>query len=235
MDKNEEKLKEFRSYIDEVDELLAKLLIVRTQVVEQVGALKAKSSPGKCHIRPAREGQMHRKLAERFKDTEVPPRMALAIWRQLIGGSTHLESPLNVSYLRAYPEHRYLAREYFGTQIGSRDAAGLTEALADLRAGESNLLILPHPESHSWWMESTVLHAMGLRIFAYIPVETHLLPKEATAAVALAPVKLEDSGDDISYFINQNTGGLEIVDGFVAEKPNHIFLGAHPKPLNLRS
>lgn len=233
MEKAKQQLQEFRGYIDEIDELLAKLLVVRTQVVKNVADLKSKHWPGTCHIRPAREGQMHEKMVARFTDTEVPPRMALAIWRQLIGGSTHLESPLNITYLRSYPQHRFLAREYFGVQIGARDAAGMTEALADIRGGESNILVLPHPESHSWWTDSMNLLAAGLRIFAYIPVETGILPADTTPAVALAAVKPEDSGKDVSYFVNATTGALEIVDKFVSEREGAIFLGAHPKPISL--
>lgn len=233
MEKPEDKLQYYRNQIDEVDELLARLLVGRMEVIRRVGQLKKENWPNACHIRPAREGQMHHKIADRFKGTGFPPQLGVALWRLLIGGSTHLESPLNVSYLRAYPEHRFFAREYFGVQSGARAVGTLSEALGDLRAGLSNIVVLPSPESNSWWMDSNLLLAMNLRIFAALPVDFGTLPADCTPAIALSTVTPEDSGDDISYFINAD-GGLEIVTGFVTERTGATFLGAHPAPLTLK-
>ena len=85
MDSPEEQLLAHRARIDQVDELIAQLLIARTQVIGDVAKLKAANWPNACHIRPAREGQMHRALVQRFRGTDFSTRTALAIWRQLIG------------------------------------------------------------------------------------------------------------------------------------------------------
>ena len=234
MDNPDEQLSAHRARIDQVDELLSQLLIARSQVISDVAKLKAKHWPNSCHIRPAREGQMHRDVVQRFRGTEFSPRTGLAMWRQLIGGSTHMESPLNVTYLNPYPEHRFMAREYFGVQIGARHAPTFTDALEDIRNGSSNILILPHPESHAWWRDYSSFHSTGLRVFASLPVETGILPKDCTPAIAMATVNPEDSGDDISYFVTQD-GGLEIVDRFVTERSGATFIGAHAHPITLRS
>jgi chorismate mutase len=232
MKKPEERLQELRGYIDQADELIAQLLIARSEVVGQVAVLKAANWPKNCHIRSGREGQMHRWVAQRFAGTAASPRMTLAMWRQLIGGSTHIESPLNITYLSNYPEHRFLAREYFGVQVNSKKASTLLDAVDSIHRNESNIVVLPHPESASWWQNIGSYSGSGLRIFALLPVDTASLPTDCTPAVALAAITPENSGDDVSYFVTLD-GGLEIVDGFHTQRDGAIFIGAHPRPITV--
>jgi chorismate mutase len=226
----EEQLQGLRSRIDALDESVAKLLIERAGVIRDVAALKAQHWPKSCHIRPGREGQMHRTILKRFAGSGFPPAVALAIWRQLIGGSTHLESPLVVTAVD--PNHRFLAREYFGLQVGTAVAPSIGEALARMEAGESNLLILPSPDVSGWWQYAPRLREIGLSIFACLPLVEGSLPTGVVPAVALAAVEPEPSGDDISYHVEN--GRLEKTEGFLPERPG-IFLGAHPRPLSLNS
>jgi len=232
MDSPEQQLLQFRAKIDAVDAQLARLLVERIGVIREVAALKAAYWPNACHIRPGREGEMHRAIAARFADTGFSPLMALAIWRQLIGGSTHVESPLHVTYLAAYPEHRFLAREYFGVQVGATSAATLAEAVAHIKTGQSNILILPTPTQHDWWRDHALLAEHGLHIFAALPLVENNCPSDCTPAVALAAVTPENSGDDISYFLRTD-GTLAILNGFHTTHENAVFLGAHPRPITL--
>ncbi len=226
----EERLQELRGYIDQADELIAQLLIARTEIIATVAELKRENWPSNCHLRPGREGCMHRAMTERFEGTLVSKRMALALWRQLIGGSTQIESPLSVTYLGNYPEHRFFAREYFGFQVATTKATTLLDAVDTIHRRQSNILVLPHPESSSWWQNIGSYSASNLRIFAAIPADAGILPSDCTSAVALADVTPEPSGDDISYFVTLD-GALEIVDGFVTKRDGAIFIGAHPRPL----
>jgi chorismate mutase len=226
----EQKLTGFRARIDALDEQLARLLIERTGIIHEVAALKRENWPGACHIRPGREGEMHRALAARFAGTAFPVRGALAIWRQLIGASTHLESPLNAVFLVEHPHHAWLAREYFGVQVGINASATLKDALAPIASGKSNLLILPAPTQSDWWRDAQTLREAGLSVFAALPV-IDPLPEGAQPAVALAAVTPEPSGDDISYFV-QN-GKLIVQDGFKNSHEDAVFLGAHPRPITL--
>ena len=239
MESPADKLQQFRDRIDAVDEQLARLLVARIGIIREVAVLKAVHWPSTaCHIRPGREGQMHQALAKRFTGTGFSPLMALAMWRQLIGGSTHVESPLKVTYLDAYPEHRFLARESFGEQGGARQAATLTEALATLAAKQSNILVLPDPRAAEWWRDAALLREAGLSIFATLPVAEGNLPEGCMGAVALAALAPEDSGDDVSYFVSStgDVGGaqwLEIIDGFHTTHEGAAFLGAHPRAVRL--
>lgn len=230
MENPEEKLVALRTRIDEIDVKLADLFNTRIGIIREVAALKAEHWPKSCHIRPGREGKMHQALASRFSAAPFPPLAALAIWRQLIGASTHVESPLNVVSLNAHPDHAWLAREYFGVQVGISRVPSLVDAFAQFRAGTSNILLLPTPTLSDWWRAAESMRAAGLFIFASLPVVGANLPEGTMPAVALAAVAPEDSGDDVSYHVQ--SGELITRAGF---HPNEdgIFLGAHPRAIQL--
>lgn len=229
METPEATLQTFRAEIDAIDEQLAQLLVQRIGIIQQVATLKARHWPKSCHIRPGREGQMHRALQQRFTGTAFPPLTALAIWRQLIGGSTHLESPLVATVIDQ--DHRFLVREYFGLQAPVSTAQNFADALDRVKSGGANLLVLPSPDISDWWKNARMIQDAGLCIFASLPLVEGTLPAGVRPAVALAALAPEPSGDDISYYV---TGGkLEKFDGFI-EGRDGIFLGAHPRPIELR-
>lgn len=232
MDKTpEDQLNALRTQIDSTDQAIGELLIKRIGIIHEVAKLKAAHWPNNCHIRPGREGKMHQMIAKRFTGSAFPPLAAIAIWRQLIGASTHLESPLNISYLTAQPEHLWLAREYFGVQIGAQPANSLVDALAHLRMNSSNIIILPCPNLDEWWKGAEAMRAAGISIFAYLPVVGSNLPAGVTPAVALAKVTPEPSGDDVSYHVID--GQLVVHSDFNTDAGEGIFLGAHPRALHL--
>lgn len=230
MTKPEEKLTGLRQRIDAIDETIARALEERTGIIAEVAALKAEHWPKACHIRPGREGQMHRAIQKRFAGTNVPVITALSIWRQLIGGSTHLESPLIATVIDH--DHRFLAREYFGLQASVTLAQNLGDALERIKNNSSNLLILPSPDISDWWKNARMIQEAGLAIFASLPLVEGTLPAGVRPAVALAQLKPEPSGDDISYYVN--AGQLEKFDGFI-EGRDGVFLGSHPRPISLSS
>ena len=196
-----ERLAAFRARIDAMDEQIARLLLERTTIIREVAALKAEHWPGCNHIRPAREGQMHEAIAKRFAGSDIPPIAALAIWRQMIGAATSLESPLSVVSLVHEPHHAWLAREYFGAGVGNRTDTSIADALDTMQRGEANILLLPSAAASDWWRDATLFTSHKLAIFATLPVSTQPLPHGATPALALAPVKPEPSGNDTSYLV----------------------------------
>lgn len=237
-----ERLAAFRSRIDAMDERVAQLLLERTGIIREVAALKAANWPSPCHIRPAREGQMHEAVAKRFSGTDIPPIAALAIWRQMIGAATQLESPLTAVSLVHQPHHAWLAREYFGAGVGNVMEHSLADMLDTMEQGNANLLLLPH--GGDWWRDAALFKSHGLSIFATLPVSTQPLPHGALPALALAPVKPEPSGNDVSYVVvsttkpvdsaelqailpsqiqsADDTHHLVLIDGFVTEGSSEI-------------
>jgi chorismate mutase len=207
----EQTLEQHRARIDALDTQLIALLKERIGVVKQVAALKAEHWPGTCHIRPGREGRMHQRVAAEFKDSDFPAAAALAIWRQIIGASTHVESPLHIAVTSA--EQAALAREYFGVTASITPFLNLADALANtqrtvLLATTSDLPVVRAV-------------APALKIFGALPLQG----AEPTA-LALAEITPEPSGDDVSYYLRE--GRIETQPGFA---PNDQWLGAHPRPI----
>ena len=211
------KLEELRGRIDALDERLAELLEERIAIVEQVAALKKEHWPSLCHIRSGREGQMHRKIAERFKHSKFPAKVALFLWRQIIGASTHAESPLVIA--ATSEEQAELARDYFGLSARIQEVASLDAAFTAIRQQQCTILLAAPTDL-------PVIRAIApkLKIFAALPLVTDSSP----STLALAEIEPEPSGDDISYYLRE--GRIETQDGFA---PDAQWLGAHPRPITL--
>lgn len=210
-DSPEQTLEAHRAAIDAIDTQLIALLKQRIGIVKQVAALKAANWPGKCHIRSGREGRMHQRIAEAFKDSDFPMSAALAIWRQIIGASTHVESPLKIAVIS--PEQAAMAREYFGVSVEILPFTNLADALANK---ERTIMFATKADL-------PVVRAVApkLKIFGALPLQ-----QADPAALALAELTPEESGDDISYYLRD--GRIDTQDGFA---PNEQWLGAHPRPI----
>ncbi len=230
MENPEQQLAEFRARIDTIDDQLAELLIERTHIIEQVGPLKNAHWPRDCHIRPGREARMHRWVIERFKASRFSTRAALLIWRQIIGASTTLESPLTVVVLDV--NHRPRARNYFGANAVITHCATLSELTEKLADKTCNIALIPANFEAGWWNALPE----DFRIFTQLPL---LVYDQATLPTlyALAALTPEPSGDDVSFYAVD--GQLKILDGFVtpetASLPDARFLGACAKPLHTES
>lgn len=207
----EQTLEQHRARIDALDTQLIALLKERIGVVKQVAALKAEHWPGACHIRSGREGRMHQRVANEFRGSDFPAAAALAIWRQIIGASTHLESPLRIAVTSA--EQAAQAREYFGVTAHITEFPNLADALAN----KQRTLLL------ATFSDLPVVRAVApkMKIFAALPLQ-----QAEPSALALAELTPEASGDDISYYLRE--GRIETTPGF---EPNDQWLGAHPRPI----
>ncbi len=207
----EQTLEQHRARIDALDSQLMTLLKERIAVVKQVAALKAEHWPGTCHIRSGREGRMHQRVVAEFKNSDFPAAAALAIWRQIIGASTHVESPLRIAVTSA--EQAAMAREYFGVTAEVKQFADFAQALA---AKQSTILF-------ATLADLPVVRAIApkFKIFAALPLQ-----QGKPTALALAELTPEASGDDISYYLRE--GRIETKPGF---EPSDQWLGAHPRPI----
>lgn len=213
----QEQLDRLRAEIDRIDEQLSTLLQQRIGIVKQVAALKAEHWPSSCHIRSGREGMMHQRIAQRFAGSDFPVAAALAIWRHIIGASTHVESQLKIATTSA--AQAAMAREYFGVTAEISTLPALQDALGAITAKRCTILFADASDL-------PVIRAVApkLKIFAAVP----LVPGDTPITLALADITPEPSGDDISYYLEN--GQIVTRDGF-EETPQ--WLGAHPRPIIL--
>lgn len=223
----EEQLAQCRARIDAIDETLAQLLLERIDIVAEVGQLKNQHWPRDCHIRPGREARMHRSIIQRFRGTKFSTRAAFLIWRQIIGASTSIESPLKVAVLHEADRPR--ARNYFGANAEIAHCRSLAELTTALTEKTSTIALIPTATPQGWWNAIPE----DFHIFAQLPVFARDLQRLPTL-YALAAVEPEPSGDDISLYVVDDA--LQILDGFVppeqAGLPGGRFLGACAKPIS---
>lgn len=192
-------LKNLRAEIDAVDDQIISLLKARMGIIHRVSALKRVHTPAACHIRPGREGEMHRHIAGAFTDTDFPVASALTIWRQIIGASTHLESPITVALGGSEEGLSWHAREYFGRPVRCLRTGSVAESLAAVREKRATIALLPAPSAQHVSMWNVLVSDGHLRVFAALPVA--LCEGELPAAYAVADVQNESTGNDTSLLV----------------------------------
>lgn len=192
-----ETLNALRQRINQLDDALIGLLKQRIDVIHEVGALKRANTPADCHIRPGREGEMHRRIHDAFTGSDFPPAAALVIWRQIIGASTHLESPITVAL--ASDTLSWHAREYFGRSVTCTSAGSIANACEAVIAKRATIALIPAPSDDSLVEWANLASYTELRVFAALPVV--LADTESPACYAVAAVKNEASGDDMSLLL----------------------------------
>lgn len=214
-----------RQEIDAIDEQIIRLLINRTAVVAKVGEYKHKNGHTGCPIRPGREATMLRRITEKFAGSDFPPAAAAAIWRMIIGASTSVESPLSISAYAADKNNDlyWLAREYFGPFTPASKQPQVKRVIGDVTDGKAAIGILPPLSSSDetlWW--ASLLAADAPKIFAHIPfVYTDAPGRDAPAALAIAKLKPEATGNDISILVieaDANTSQSKLQTALIAEK-----------------
>lgn len=143
-------LSELRRRIDALDDQLLGLIGDRSRIVEDVIRAKA-GTPGGA-MRPAREAQILRRLAEQHTGP-LPFATIARIWRELISALTVMQQP---DFSVALTDEAALpaARNHFG---GGVPMSALQSAQAVIRAvsmGEVTLGLLPVPDGEGtapWW------------------------------------------------------------------------------------
>lgn len=226
-DDNGKKLAGFRARIDEIDNEIIGLLIRRIAVVKQVGELKHNTTNIPCPIRSGREAEMVRSIAERFSVTDFPAAAAAAIWRIIIGASTGVEAKLGLSVFADGKDNSlyWLAREYFGPASPIVKHPHINRVIGDVIDGKAAVGIVPFIRSSdvsNWWMV-LMQHGENVpKIFAHIPfVYTDIPGKAAPSALAIAKLKPEPSGDDMSLVVieaDANVSQNRLQTAFVSAK-----------------
>lgn len=230
MEKNKEIEKEllaYRQQIDAIDDKLIALMIERIGIVGKVGEYKRKTAAGRCPIRPAREAEMLRRVAEEFKGTSFPPVAAAAMWRIIIGASTSAEGDMSLSVYAPDRENDlyWMAREYFGTASAITRQPHIKRVIGDILDGKAAVGIIPTLRSDDttyWWTNLMQQGENTPKIFAHIPfIYTGETPRNAPAALAIAKLRPEPSGDDVSLLVfegDQNLSQHKIQSAFASAK-----------------
>lgn len=204
-------LAQLRREIDSVDDQILDLLLRRFDLGQRVAEAK-RNMPPAPNMRPAREAEILRRLAARWRGP-APVNTLAAIWRHIISTVLGLQGTFTVHLTEEDRETtpplavgHFSAGAQFQTHLTYERA--LSAAAGDLQS--IAILALPNGNPPSpWW---SGLHTGSLRIVARLP----FLTPSAADAYVVARQDPAPSGDDIS--LAWITGGgrawAEITDLF---------------------
>jgi len=209
MDTTAPPLEHLRAEIDRIDQEILDLLIERSAVVRRIGDVKGDRLDGRSALRPAREAQILRRLAERARG-RFPAAVLVRMWRELIAAQTRLQGPLSVAVFAreggALPVWD-LARDHFGSATSMVPVDRAIQALRALGDGSATIAVLPLPnDDEAWWVSLMSDHDSRLRVFARLPfVSSH---GDEVRALAIGQLEMEPSGEDLALLAIEAEPGL---------------------------
>lgn len=201
-------IEQIRREIDAIDTSMHELLMQRGELIAALQEAKGVGGArGTTALRPAREAQMLRALAERHKGA-FPIVSVERIWREIIGSFTQLQAPFKVvmsggdaSMLREY------ARHYFSvtTPVSLAESAG---AVIDAIAGDETVVgVVLAPEAKRrvnrpkpWWVTLALSGDGPARVVSRFPfllgADRGQVAQQPAFMLSRAPV--EPSGEDVT-------------------------------------
>jgi chorismate mutase / prephenate dehydratase len=202
MDTTAPPLDNLRAEIDKIDQQILDLLIERSAVVRLIGDVKGDRLDGRSALRPAREAQILRRLAERARG-RFPTAVLVRMWRELLAAHTRLQTPLSVAvFAREEDAQRIwdLARDHFGSATPMTQVDRPIQALRALGDGSATVAVLPLPgDDESWWVALMSDQDPRLRVFARLPFVTgSSTDGDEVSAFAIGELDVEASGADLT-------------------------------------
>jgi chorismate mutase / prephenate dehydratase len=183
-----------RVRLDDLDDKIHDLLMERARVVENVAR-----SGKPAAFRPGREASILRRLLSRHTG-QLPPRTLVRMWRELLAGTTAMQSPVTISVFDPTEDGAISAvtREHFGflTPIVSQPTA--EAAVSAVRSGHASVAVLPFPnEIASWRPLLTDVHVVA-RLPFWSDRPEHVPSADALVIATAAP---DASGADRSFIL----------------------------------
>ena len=197
MDEKPPTLDAVRARIDAIDAELLRLVGERAGLANDVARAKRAAGDGdKFGLRPAREAMLLRRLLAQPRQG-AGNALTVRLWREIISDSLAKQGPFHLAVWGGADAARTveLARARFGVSPPLRMAAKPEEAIAAAKTLGGVAVVSLAPAS-AWW--GRLLAEPGLNIFAALPC---LASWGGPAALAVAAVEVEPSGDDETFWV----------------------------------
>lgn len=207
MPSSADRIDDLRRQIDEIDNKLHDLLMLRADVAAQVGAIKGNGgNNSELYIRPGREAVILRRLAARHRGP-MPKSALVRLWRELMMDTLRIENPFVVAVYvpENLPAYWDTARDHFGTHTPLTAYETIGQVLRAVMEGPATMGVLPFPEEddrEAWWPLMRSNEPRQPRVFARLPFgDTGSLRGPAVEALAIGRVVPEDIGIDRSLLV----------------------------------
>jgi chorismate mutase len=147
-------LADLRRDIDRIDEAMHALLIERSQIIDELVAVKKSQETGSA-FRPAREADMMRRLVQRHHGS-LPLDTVESIWRVIISTFTYVQAPFSVHADLSAGDAlmRDSARFHFGFTVPFEPHMGAASVVQAVTASKGDLGLVPAfavAGAGPWW------------------------------------------------------------------------------------
>jgi chorismate mutase len=195
-------LEEIRARLDVIDAEILALVDERAGLARSVASAKAAAGDsGKFALRPGRETQLIRRLLDQPRRAATPS-LIVRVWRELISDSLSRQGPFHLAVWGGRDPARVTdaARSRFGAAVQLRAVPKPEEALAAAKTLGGVGVAALTPDS-AWW--GRLLAEPRLKVFAALPCLAAWGPM---AALAVAEVEVEPTGDDRTFWVTDAPG-----------------------------
>lgn len=219
-----------RARLDEIDNQIHDLLIDRAKVVEGVAR-----SGKPAAFRPGREASILRRLLGRHSG-KLPASTLVRMWREMLAGTTAMQSPVTVAVFDPSGGVGAIAREHFGFLTPAIPHDSPKAALDAVRAGAVTVAVLPYAKGDAaWW---PLLNSGGTRLYViarlpfWAPRPAHIPAADALVVATTPP----DASEHDRSILALDDGAIVEVDGMLSDgdpavPPKAQVLGGYAIPV----
>ena len=226
-------LDDLRRQIDEIDRDLHDKIVQRTALIDQVAQAKRAQGSNNFAMRPNREAEVLRVLAERHRG-QMPTATVIRIWRELMNSATALQGPMSVAVCAPARSVGYwdMARNHFGSSVPMtlHTSPSVVLRIVDEQPGAIGLLPFPQGgEENPWWpaLASQANDQSGPRVIWRLPFFASTTGRfEQLEALAVAKLVPEASGDDTTLMMVETD--LDVSRARVGDQLGQCGFQVHP-------
>jgi len=192
-------LSALRQRIDDIDAEVHRLLIARSEIIDQLISVKRTGEPGAA-FRPAREASMMHALVERHRG-HLPLVTVEHVWREVISTFTWLQAPYTVHVATGdAAETRDMARFYFGFTVPFETVAEPADAVAAVARSTSDLAVVRLGEADTAWWAALSADGTAPRVIGRLPFIAVADRPVAIPAVVVSPPLKDPVKPEVAVF-----------------------------------
>ncbi len=175
-----EKLKRFRSKIDEIDNNILGLLNERAAITLNIGSLKSKSKA--LSFSPDREAQVYKRLLKANKKGLLKNDTIKAIYREIMSGSLFLQNPPEIAYLGPEATFTHIAAlRKFGKSVKYIKCDSIADVFSEVECDKADYGVVPIENSTegavNYTLDMFIDSDLNICSEAYLPIKHALMSK----------------------------------------------------------
>lgn len=201
-------LEAIRAEIDKIDDRIFELVTRRAALAD--GVRRAKTDSGAAALRPSREAQMLRRLAEQERGG-MALEQVWRLWRELIMANARLQFPFIVDTVAGTRDLGLwdLGRAHFCFETDMEAHETTSAALERATLGPARIALLPVCDE-AWWRR-LAQSGSGVRVFGALPMIAGQ-NQPAPRAMLVSDIALQPCGSDITVIHLDGLDGPGSVD-----------------------